>query len=420
MNQAQKSFSRSNSIYAALDIGTSKIVCVVGKSNNKGSMEVLGFGSQHTKSVKKGLIINSSKIEEEIRFVISEAEKKSQTKISSVIVNATITNSKSNFLEGLAQVGGEQVDALHIKSAINKANPYNITEEFENLHNIIRYFEVDKEKRVIDPKNFFADQLKVNIYQVQIKKNYLNSIKSILLNADLNIEKFIATPFASSFSTLIGDEKELGTICIDLGAGTTSVCIIENNKMIFAGSVPVGGNNITYDLASGLTTSIESAERLKTLYGSVFSNPSDEHELIDVSVIGSNNNQFTQINRSVVNSFIKPRVEETLELVRQKLKEYNLHNKKYRRVVLTGGGSLLEGIDNFAKIIFDSQVRVSYPHSLLKIDKALHKPQFSTVLGMLIETQNYSEIDQFFNEKKQNVGKKGIIKGFSSWLDQYI
>ena len=412
---------KNNTIYAALDIGSSKVACIVGKYNNSGIMEILGHENQTTKSVKKGLIIDSVNIVDEIKQVVNSVAKKTNTEISSVIVNANTLNSKSLYLKGTIEINDEQVDDLHIKSAINKSGIYDYDEEYKSLHEVINYFDTDNEKRIINPKNLFANQLTVNIYQIIIKKNYFKSLESILSDANLNIEYLVASPFASSLATLIKDEKEMGTICIDLGAGITSVCIIENNSLVFTGGISVGSSNITYDIASGLTTEIESAERLKTLYGSVFSNPSDEYELIDVPIIGSDKNQFNQINRSHLNSFIKPRVEETLELVRQRLKEYNLHKKKYRRVVLTGGGSLLEGIDEYAKVIFDSQVRIACPSNISGLKDNIRKPQFSTALGsLLVGIKKQLEISDFFPEKAKKTHKRGVFGRFYHWLEHYI
>ncbi len=414
------SYPKSNSIYAALDIGSSKIACAVGKNDSSGVMHLLGISFKTTKSVKKGYILDINKIGNEINDVIEDVSKKTQTKISNLIVNANIVDSKSNFLKGEIEIGDEQIDDFHIKSSINNSELYKADTDYESIHNVITNFEIDNEKKLVDPRGFYANKLAVKIYQILIKKNYTKSLKNILTNLNLSIENIVASPYASSLSSLIDDEKELGTICLDLGSGTTSVCIVENKNLIFADAISVGSNNITYDLASGLTTSIESAERLKTLYGSVFSNPSDEHELIDVSIIGSENNKFNQINRSLVNSFIKPRVEETLELIRQKLKEYNLHNKKYRRVVLTGGGSLLEGIDEYAKIIFDSQVRIGFPTNLLGINKEIAKPQFGVVLGLLVNTLDESSLTDLLTKNDEKIRKNSVFEGISSWLNRYI
>ena len=415
----KKTRLKFNSIYAAVDIGSSKIACIVGKNNSEDKMEILGCEYQTTKSVKKGLIIDSYNIEEEIKTVVNKVAKKTNTEISNIILNATVTNSKSNFLRGISEISGEQIDDLHIKSAINNSNLYTYNEEFESLHNVINNFDLDKEKKVNNPKNLFANQLAVNIYQVMVKKNYLKSIRGILSNLNLNVEYFVASPFASSLATLIKDEKELGAICIDLGSGITSVCIIENDNLVFADAISVGSSNITYDIVSGLTTSLESAERLKTLYGSVFSNPSDEHELIDVPIIGSDKNQFNQINRSQLNTIIKARVEETLELIRQKLKEHNLDKKLIRNLVLTGGGSLLEGIEEYAQIIFDSKTRISQPISIEGLDNKFNKPQFSQTVGLMIYEENNHKFN-FLLKNKEKIEKKTIFKRFFAWLDQYI
>ena len=159
----KKSFSRSNSIYAALDIGTSKIVCAVAKNNTNSGIDILGYDYKMTKFLKKGLIIDPLEIEKEIKFVVDAVAKKTQTEISNVIVNATITDSKSNFFEGITQVNQEKVDEFHIKSAINNSEIYNQELDYENLHQIIRYFLIDKEKKVLDPKNFFANEFFLNV-----------------------------------------------------------------------------------------------------------------------------------------------------------------------------------------------------------------------------------------------------------------
>tara|TARA_Y100001970_G_C14148017_1_gene810969 strand:+ start:263 stop:1519 length:1257 start_codon:yes stop_codon:yes gene_type:complete len=417
---SDKNFSKSKTIKAAIDIGSSKIACAVGRGIGKFDLEILGYAYYGTNNVKKGLIIEPIKIEKEINKLIGEIENKTQTEISNVIVNASTTKSKSKFLEGSVNIGGEKIDNLHIKSAINNSNFNSDNEDYEPLHEMIKFFNIDNEKKVKDPIDLYGDILSVEIYQLLIKKNYIKSLKNILTKSNLNIDSIIATSFASSLSTLTKDEKDLGTICIDLGAGTTSICLMENDNLIFADAIPIGSNNITFDLSAGLNTSVESAERLKTLYGSVFTNPSDEYEIIDVPIIGSDKSQFNQVSRSIVNSYIKPRVEETLELIRQKLKEYNLHHKRYRRVVLTGGGSLLEGIEDYAKIIFDSQIRIASPYKLKGMSKDIERPQFSSVIGMLLASNNESKIQNYFGEKTLKKSRNTLFSRFSDWLDLYI
>ena len=234
----------------------------------------------------------------------------------------------------------------------------------------------------------------------------------------LNVEHYIPSPLSSALSTLSEDEKKLGTICIDLGHTTTSVSIFENKNFIFGDAFLVGSNNVTNDIARGVSTTLTSAERLKTLYGSVISSPSDENEIIEIPIISGENNQFNQINRSTINVIIKPRIEETLEIVWQKIKQNNLHNKKISNVVLTGGGAQLEGIKEYAKFIFSSNVRIGKPLDYLNIDKKYSNSSMADIIGTVLFDPNYFEIKYLKKDKKN---KKNLgFSGFFAWLDQYI
>ena len=255
-------------------------------------------------------------------------------------------------------------------------------------------------------------------YKLLLNKKNLSNFNNLINDIKLKIDSYVVTPLSSALSVLSEDEKNLGTICIDLGHSTTSIAIFENNKFIFGDGFLVGGNNVTNDIARGVSTTISSAERLKTLYGSVISSPSDEHEIIEIPTISGENNNFTQINRSTINSIIKPRIEETLEIVWQKLKQNNLHNKKIKNVVLTGGGSQLDGITEYAKMIFSSNVRIGKPLEFLNIEDSFNTPAFTDVIGSALFNKDDYSAD--FIKKQPKKTKKLSFTGFLTWLDQYI
>ena len=187
---------------------------------------------------------------------------------------------------------------------------------------------------------------------------------------------------------------------------------------MYGDAIGVGSNNVTLDIARGLSTNISSAERLKTLYGSLVSSPSDDHEIIEIPIISGDKNTFKQITRSSLNAIIRPRIEETLEMIWQKIKDNNLNNKKLNNVVLTGGGAMMDNIEKYVETIFASGVRVSSPLEQLNLDNNFKKPNFCDIIGSILYDQDLFKIDFLANQSKNS--KKRGISGFFSWLDQYI
>jgi len=264
----------------------------------------------------------------------------------------------------------------------------------------------------------FSKKLKLNFYRVSVNKNIINTYKNLFFELKIHIEQLVPTPLSSALATLNQDDQDLGCICIDLGEATTSLAMFENRNLIFCDSINVGSRNITNDIARGISTTKESAERLKTLYGSVLTTPSDEYEIIEVPLISMEEKQYKQINRSTINSIIKPRVEETLEIVWQKIKQHNLHKKRIKNLILTGGGSQLEGISDYAQIIFDGNVRLGKPHDILGLSNKFKGPSFSQTVGLVFYQKDQYEIS--FLKKKLKNSKNHIFSRFSTWLDQYI
>ena len=405
-------------IKAGLNIGNSKLSCIVCDYKNSNNIKILSLVHIPTKDIKKNIVINYSNLLEETKKLVLDSEKNSQTKLNSININIPAIESISEYFDSEIIINDEQINELHLKKAINESNYFKKIENYyESINNIIAY-ELDNKQLFAEPIGNYANKIKIYFYKLLLNKKYINNIKNLVNDLKLNIENFIPLPISSALSTLSVDEKNLGSICIDLGHSTTSTAIFENNNFIYGDSFIVGSNNITNDIARGVSTTIASAERLKTLYGSVISSPSDEHEIIEIPVISGENNQFNQINRSTVNSIIKPRVEETLEIVRQKIKQNNLHYKKIKNVILTGGGAQLEGITEYAKIIFSSNVRLGKPLESLNLDKKLFKSNFADIIGtILFDPQDFSI--KYINKVRKNQKNPGF-SGFFSWLDQYI
>ena len=405
-------------IKVGLDIGNSKISCVVCDLRKNQKPKILSFVSFPTLNVNKSALINYNAIKSEVKKVIDEAAKDSQTEIKSINLNLPLSKSNSNFYSSSINIENELINDLHLKKAVNQSSFFENSVNEEIIMNFIMSYEVDDKVFFENPIGNFAKKLNLNFYKLSVDQNLINTYKNLFKELNIYIEEIIPTPLSSALATLNGDDKDLGAICVDLGESSTSISIFENNKFVFGDSIGVGSNNVTLDIARGVSTTISSAERLKTLYGSVLNSPSDEYEIIEVPLISSEENQFKQISRSTINLIIKPRVEENLELVWQKLKQYNLNRKKIKNLILTGGGSQLEGISEYAQVIFDSNVRLGKPFGLIGLDKKYTGPQYSQTVGSVLYKKD--DYDISFLKKSQKNTKNTYFSRFSTWLDQYI
>jgi len=405
-------------IKAGLDIGNSKISCVIADYKNTENINILSLASVPNNNIKKNIILNFENLHDQIKSLVIEAEKQSQTKLNSINLNLSLLNSNSHYYSSEIELKNERISELHLKKIINQSEYFsNPSEKFEIFNNITSY-DIDNTQYFNAPIGNYSDNIKINFYKILIQKKYTDNISSVIKKLKLNIDNYIPSPLSSSLSSLTKDEKELGTICIDLGHSTSSISVFENNKFVYGDAIGVGSNNVTLDIARGLSTNISSAERLKTLYGSLVSSPSDDHEIIEIPIISGDKNSFKQITRSSLNAIIRPRIEETLEMIWQKIKDNNLNNKKLNNVVLTGGGAMMDNIEKYVETIFASGVRVSSPLEQLNLDNNFKKPNFCDIIGSILYDQDLFKIDFLANQSKNS--KKRGISSFFSWLDQYI
>ena len=306
-------------IKVGLNIGNSKISCAVIEIKDNNNIKLLACESYPSKILKKNIITNFDELLSEVRSLINESEKKSHTKINSINLNIPTVESISKYYDSEINNINSEITELDIKKAINNSDYFAVKEDyFEILNNIYGYI-LDNNLLFNSPVGNYANYLKILFYKILIPYKTLNSYKNIIDKLNIKIDNFVPSPLSSSLAVLSEDEKMIGSICIDLGHSNTSISIFENNNFIYGDSVLVGSNNITNDIARGVSTTLDSAERLKTLYSSLISAPSDEYEIIEVPIISGENDKFVQINRLKINSIVKPRVEVTREMLWQKL-----------------------------------------------------------------------------------------------------
>jgi cell division protein FtsA len=230
----------------------------------------------------------------------------------------------------------------------------------------------------------YGDRLGVSMHIVTAASGAARNIATCVNRCHLEVSALVVSPYASGLATLVEDEKDLGVTVIDMGGGTTSIAVFFDGQVVFTDSVAIGGNHVTSDIARGLSTPLAHAERMKTLYGSALSSPSDERELINVPQIGEDGSGTSnQVAKSILVGIIQPRLEETFELVRARLEASGFDKLAGRRVVLTGGAAQLTGARELAQLVLDKQVRMGRPIRISGLAESTAGPAFSTAAGLI-------------------------------------
>jgi cell division protein FtsA len=370
--------------FGVLDIGTTKVVCLIGRSESDGTLRVLGFGWHKGKGVRGGGIVDLDAAERAIRAAVGQAEDMADTRLSGVMVNLTCGQPESRLFNVQWPVGGGRpVEASDVRRVVSEGRLRAEIEGREIIHALPLAFAADDTERVLDPRGLFCTTLTARLHVIDAAAAALRSLGACIARCDLDIAELVSAPMAAGLATLVEDERELGATLIDMGGGTTGIAVFAEGQLLFTAQLPVGGVHVTNDLARLLSTPVAHAERLKTLYGSVQSSPDDEREMLPVPLIGEEEHQIAKVPRNMVVSIIRPRLEETFEMVKERLEHCGLSRAAGNRVVLTGGACQLAGVRELAARTLGKQVRLGRPAALRGLPDAAAGPAFATAAGLL-------------------------------------
>ncbi len=418
------SFNRQTTI-AALDIGSSKVCCIIANIGRDKKISIAGYGYNASKGIKNGVITDIKKATISVCDAVEAAEQMADKRVNRVIINISGSKIKSNVKPATINLNkNKPITEADIKKVIEKGiNKINV-ENNELIHCMPTGYRLDYGEETNDPRNLYGENLSVDVLLGLVQSSSYQNSKTVLDGSHLEIVERALSPYASALSCLVEDEKKLGATVIDIGGGTTDIATFKNGHPVYFSSIAVGGDNITSDIAWGLTTSFVYAEKLKNLHGCAFLTRQDEIESIDVYPIGEEDDALIkQVPKSELIKIIAPRVEEIFELVHQKLAEQGLGDVSAHRIVLTGGSSQLQGIREVATMILDKQVRLGKSrniHNILDISnhQVLQSPAFSTAIGLLLFVINYTERKptKIIN-KPANTDSKGLNK-IISWIRQ--
>lgn len=387
-----------SSIACVLDVGTNKIACLIARlkpaseetllAGRTHAIEVIGYGYQQSRGVKGGMIVDLDKAEHAIRRAVDAAEQMAGVTVESLIVTQTSGRLSSESFGAKVDLDTGAVRDSDIRRVLAASGRHQIRQGRSALHALPIGYNLDGQAGIRDPRGMVGDNLGVDINLVTADSAAQDNLVLAINRCHLDVEGIVATPYASGLASLVDDEGELGAVCVDIGGGTSSIAIFSEGNLVHVDAIAIGGHHVTMDIAHCLSIRLEEAERLKTLEGSAIAASADERDTLTIHPVGEDYGAAPQvIPRLTLNQIIRPRVDEIVELIRDRLVASGFAGRIGRRVVLTGGGSQLTGLPDVARHVFGRPVRLGRPLGVKGLPIAARGAAFSAVVGLLIYPQ---------------------------------
>jgi cell division protein FtsA len=419
---------RRTAVVAGLDIGTSKVVCMIARLEPQAPQDVLrrrshgvrilGFAHTAASGIKAGSVVDLVEAEEVVRQAIDTAESMAGVQLESVVVSLSGGRLGSErFIADIELNGGAVADS-DIARVLAAASRHSVRDGRAVLHSLPIGYALDAASGIREPRGMLGHRFGVDMHMVTADVPTVRNLMLTVERSHLEVEAMVASPYVAGLACLADDEADLGAACIDLGSGTTSFAVFSGGRFMHADGFALGGHHVTMDIARGLNTRISSAERIKAIYGSVLTGGSDERDMITVPSVGDDEREPPQfISRATLVRIIKPRVEEILELVRDRLATSPFASEPRARVVLTGGGSQLPGIADLATRILRRPVRIGRPLGLAGLPEAAKGPAFAVAAGLLVYPQA-AHLEHFEPRRTRQLmtGTGGYMARVGQWL----
>ncbi len=383
---------RRTAIVAVLDIGTSKIVCLIARLKPQSpqetlrrrthGVEILGIGHTEARGIKGGAVINLAEAEAAVRHAVDLAERAASVQLESVVVSVSAGRIGSELYTATVNVAGSAITEGDVANVLTAGSYHSVRDGRLLLHSLPIGYSLDGVRGISEPRGMLAREFGVDMHAVTCDIAAARNLMLTVERCHLAVETMVAAPYVAGLSAMADDEADLGAALVDMGAGTTTAAVFSSGRFIHADSFALGGQHVTMDLARGLNAPISEAERIKTLHGSVIGGSSDERDMISVPRAGDDEREPPQfVSRASLVRIIKPRVEEILEMLRDRLANSPFAAEPRSRVIFTGGASQLTGLPELAANILNRPVRIGRPLGISGLPEAAKGPAFAVADG---------------------------------------
>lgn len=415
----QKSDRRGQRVTGLLDIGTSKVAAAILLTEmapvQKADVppRILGLGMQRSRGVKAGVLTDLDEAETAVRGAIAQAERAAGVELDNVIVSVASGRLKSHHFSASVDVQGGTVQDEDIDRVMQAGRVY-AERDGRSLVHFNRFgFRLDGVGGVADPRGLAASQLSAGLHAVTADEAPLRNLLLLIERCYLKCSGLVAAPYASALAVTTAEERELGVTCIELGAGTSTIAIFAEGRFAGVEVVPVGSQHITFDIAKALQTPLAEAERIKTLYGTLVSAQSDEHETLTYPLAGEDDGATHQTTKARLTDIIRPRVAHIFSLLGERLAENEVSQYSGDRIVLTGGASQLLGMSEFAANELARPVRTGKPVAVAGMPPSVSGPHFATLAGLALAAH---EGEEFTIGGLDAQSRQGYLGRVGSWL----
>ncbi|WPY01425.1 Cell division protein FtsA [Candidatus Trichorickettsia mobilis] len=398
--------------FVALDLGSSKIAAIAAHIDKKSEIKILSHNLHHAVGIKSGVITDLQAAESSIINAIYAIEKDCNKNIKRISISLSGAGTKSHYTNHKIKLSGSQITIQDIKKLLQKMLVEFKVKDQEIIHYFPVEFLIDDHHIVENPIGMFGKELSCRLHIITASSNVLINLTNCLAKCHIEVSNIILSIYATGIACLSNDEKNLGAIIIDIGAKTTAVGIFLANKLIYSNYITIGSWHITNDIAKVFSVNINTAEKLKILYGSALLSPFEPDIPLRIEEFEPDNqyNPNMVISVSQLTAVINPRIEEILSMVKQQCDQAAVDYLIARRIVLAGGGAALKSIRELASTVFERPVRISKPNGLAEIETS-NLEMYATAIGMVT--------DHAHRQQKNSLNLHNINEN-SSWFKKTL
>ncbi len=395
-----------------LDIGTSKVVALVGEITDNGDIEVIGIGSHPSRGLRRGVVVNIESTVQSIQRAIEEAELMAGCQIHSVYAGIAGSHIRSLNSHGIVAIREREVTRADMDRVIDAAQAVAIPADQRILHILPQEYVIDTQEGVKEPLGMSGVRLEAKVHLVTCAVNAAQNIEKCIRRCGLEVEDIILEQLASSYSVLTEDEKELGVCLVDIGGGTTDIAIFTEGAIRHTAVIPIAGDQVTNDIAMALRTPTQFAEEIKIKYACALTQLAGADETINVPSVGERPPR--ELSRQALAEVVEPRYDELFTLIQAELRRSGFEELIAAGIVLTGGTSKMEGVVELAEEIFHMPVRLGVPQSVRGMSDVVRNPIYATGVGLLhYGLKMQGEGDMAFGSKKQ---EEPILAKIKRWF----